>query len=444
MTYSRARPYKSLQKGAFGYFQLARHWRSDLTKSLPFDGFSFRLTRMNKALRLLRKQMNARPATPDARKADAMSSGQSDPLSDFAEESGLATQAVPKGAPEPVSHVKPSAPSPLQPGRPVRPSVRVRWPASATAFVALALAVAGLIWVYQQLIPIDAATPKLAKLNIVTEPAGIDVIVNGELKGVSPLSMSLAAGAQSVTLRQGTDERVVPLTLTAGAEVTHHIEFTPRPAVVASTLGGISVVTDPAGAQVEVDGKVRGISPLALKDLASSDHKVRVIGANGSAERTVAVTSGTTTAVVFALPKTSAPIAGWVAVAAPFDVQVSEGANIVGTGKAAKIMLPAGRHTISLANAALQYESERTVDIAAGQTATVRVDAPKVPISANARPWADVTIDGTNVGQTPIANMPISIGTHEILFRHPQLGERRQTVVVTAKGPNRIAVDMTK
>ena len=374
-----------------------------------------------------------------------MSAGDSDALSAFAEESGLATPAAPKATPEPVNHAKASPQaSPLKPARAaVRPSVRVRWPASATAFIALALAVGGLIWVYQQLIPIDAATPKLAKLNIVTEPAGIDVIVNGELKGVSPLSMSLAAGAQSVTLRQGTDERVLPLTLAAGAEVTHHIEFAPRPAVSAA-LGGISVVTDPAGAQVEVDGKVRGVSPLALKDLVSSDHKVRVIGANGSAERTVAVTSGTTTAVVFALPKSSSPMAGWVAVASPFDVQVSEGANIVGTGKAAKIMLPAGRHTISLSNAALQYESERTIDVAAGQTATVRVDAPKVPMSANARPWADVTIDGANVGQTPIANLSMSIGTHEIVFRHPQLGERRQTVVVTAKGPNRIAVDLTK
>jgi hypothetical protein len=373
-----------------------------------------------------------------------MSAGESDALSAFAEESGLAAPAAPKGTPEPVSHARPSAAAAsLKPARPVRPAVRVRWPASATAFIALALAVASLIWVYQQLIPIDAATPKLAKLNIVTEPAGIDVLVNGELKGVSPLSMSLAAGAQSVTLRQGSDERVMPLTLTAGAEVTHHIEFAPRPTVTAS-LGGISVVTDPTGAQVEVDGKVRGVSPLALKDLVSADHKVRVVGANGSAERTVAVTSGTTTSVVFALPKSSSPMAGWVTVAAPFDVQVSEGDNIVGTGKAAKIMLPAGRHTILMANAALQYESERTVDVSAGQTTTLRVDAPKVPMSANARPWADVTIDGANVGQTPIANLSISIGTHEILFRHPQLGDRRQTVVVTAKGPNRIAVDLTK
>ena len=137
-------------------------------------------------------------------------------------------------------------------------------------------------------------------------------------------------------------------------------------------------------------------------------------------------------------------MAGWVAIVAPFDVQVSEGSNIVGTGRSAKIMLPAGRHTFTLTNDALQFDTERTVDVAAGQTATVRVDAPKVPISANARPWADVIIDGANVGQTPIANLSVSVGTHEILFRHPQLGERRQTIVVTAKGPNRIAVDLTK
>jgi hypothetical protein len=31
-----------------------------------------------------------------------------------------------------------------------------------------------------------------------------------------------------------------------------------------------------------------------------------------------------------------------------------------------------------------------------------------------------------------------------MVFRHPQLGERKQTVMVTAKGPNRIAVDLTK
>jgi hypothetical protein len=38
----------------------------------------------------------------------------------------------------------------------------------------------------------------------------------------------------------------------------------------------------------------------------------------------------------------------------------------------------------------------------------------------------------------------LPVGTHEITFRHPQLGERTQTVVVTAKGVNRVAVDLTR
>ena len=57
----------------------------------------------------------------------------------------------------------------------------------------------------------------------------------------------------------------------------------------------------------------------------------------------------------------------------------------------------------------------------------------------NARPWAEVTLDGSSVGQTPLSNLLVTVGTHELVFRHPQFGERRQSVVVTAKGPNRIA-----
>jgi hypothetical protein len=65
-------------------------------------------------------------------------------------------------------------------------------------------------------------------------------------------------------------------------------------------------------------------------------------------------------------------------------------------------------------------------------------------VSVNARPWADVIIDGKDVGQTPIANLRLPIGTHQAIFRNPEFGERRQSIVVTAKGPNRFAVDLTK
>jgi serine/threonine-protein kinase len=61
-------------------------------------------------------------------------------------------------------------------------------------------------------------------------------------------------------------------------------------------------------------------------------------------------------------------------------------------------------------------------------------------LSINATPWADVLLDGQAIGTTPLANLSVPIGTHEIICRHPQLGERRQTVTVKAGSPLRVGI----
>jgi hypothetical protein len=50
-----------------------------------------------------------------------------------------------------------------------------------------------------------------------------------------------------------------------------------------------------------------------------------------------------------------------------------------------------------------------------------------------------VWIDNRPVGDTPLANLDIAIGEHQIVFRHPQLGERRQNVIVRADAPARVS-----
>ena len=78
------------------------------------------------------------------------------------------------------------------------------------------------------------------------------------------------------------------------------------------------------------------------------------------------------------------------------------------------------------------------------QAASVAVIAPKGLLNVNARPWADVLIDGVAAGQTPLANVEVSAGPHEITFRHPELGERIERIVVKASGVNRVAVNLSK
>jgi PEGA domain len=325
-----------------------------------------------------------------------------------------------------------------------------RWlvPAAACGIVIAAGALA--FRPIQRRFQAGGAAPRVATLSLETRPAGAEVLIDGRRLGESPLTLTMTAGTHTMTLRHGRDQRTMPLTLTAGAVVTQYLEFAPSESPVAQT-GRISIITDPPGARVKVDGDPRGISPVVVTALSAANHLVTVTGATGTAERTIPVQGGETTAVVFSLPRLpaasstlSAPVGGWLAVVSPFELQVVERDEVVGTSGATRIMLPSGRHDVDLVNQTLDYREGRTIQVAPGKLTTLRIDAPKGTLNANARPWADVLIDGNNVGQTPIANLTIPIGTHQVVFRHPQLGERRQTIVVTVKGPNRIAMDLSK
>ena len=65
-------------------------------------------------------------------------------------------------------------------------------------------------------------------------------------------------------------------------------------------------------------------------------------------------------------------------------------------------------------------------------------------MNINAQPWAEVWVDGQRIGETPIGNLSRPVGPHEVVLRHPEFGERRETVIVTLKQPARLGVDMRK
>ena len=283
---------------------------------------------------------------------------------------------------------------------------------------------------------------KDARVSIETRPSAAQVLIDGQPRGVTPIALLLKPGAHTMVVRTAQDERVVPLSLTAGAEVAQYFEMETAPAAIVA--GRISIVTDPPGARVSIDGRPVGLSPVTALELTAAQYKVTVTSETGSAERTVTVEPGAVASVVFSLPKVQAPLAGWLAVSAPFELQITEGTDVIGSGGASKIMLAAGRHDIILTNRTLEYQETRKIEVTPGKVTTVRVDPPRAMLSANARPWADVFVDGTSVGQTPISNLAVPIGTHQVLFRHPQLGERRESVVVNVKGPNRVAADFSK
>jgi hypothetical protein len=301
---------------------------------------------------------------------------------------------------------------------------------------------AGLAVLYGPRLLGNRASTAPGRVTIGTTPIGVEVFIDGQSRGRTPLSVEVPPGSHSLKLQRGSDERTLPLQVGAGADVTQHYEFAPEPAAAAAT-STLSITTDPPGARVMIDGEARGTSPLIVPDLTVARHRVSVTGENGTVERQVTTEAGVTSSLVFSLPKAPAVSAGWIAVQSPFEVQVVERGDVVGSSASPKFMIPTGVHEVDLVNETLGFKEHRRIDVNQGSTATVKIDA-RAPINANARPWADVLIDGQPVGQTPIANLSLTLGTHQIIFRHPELGERQQVLVVTASGPNRVAVDLTK
>jgi hypothetical protein len=234
---------------------------------------------------------------------------------------------------------------------------------------------------------------------------------------------------------------MIPVTVTPGTQVTQYIELPKNE----PTVGQLQVRTDPAGAQVTVDGVPHGRSPALVADLAAGDHVVVVGSDFGSVKQTVTIEPGATASLLVPLAAPEGtPVSGWISVAASIDLQVYEHERLLGASQSDRIMVAAGRHDLELVNDALGYRTARTVQVAAGKVLPIKVDIPKGTISLNAIPWAEVWIDGESAGQTPIGNLSLSIGAHDVVFRHPDLGEQHQTAVVTLKEPTRLSVDLRK
>ncbi|MEP6916128.1 MAG: PEGA domain-containing protein [Acidobacteriota bacterium] len=284
-----------------------------------------------------------------------------------------------------------------------------------------------------------AAPAVTGALVVQSNPVGVAVFVDGVDRGRTPARLELPPGSHILELRGSGVPRVIPLNITAGAEVSQYLEFAEAPAT-----GQLAVQSEPAGAKVLVDGADRGVAPLTITDLAPGDHLVELQANGASARHTVSVQAGGTASLVLpvGVAPTAGPVSGWVTVKAPFSLEIREDGRLLGSTDSDRIMMAAGRHELELVSEPLAYHVSRVVQVLPGKVAAVTLDLPKGVISLNATPWAEVWIDGERVGETPMGNVSVTIGPHEVVFKHPQLGEKRHAVSVTLAGPTRLSVDM--
>ena len=210
----------------------------------------------------------------------------------------------------------------------------------------------------------------------------------------------------------------------------------PRPSNLpaATPTGVLHVRSTPPGARVVVDGRARGVTPLDLADLRPGRHEVALESDAGSITRTVTMSANAAATIDEAI------FSGFVTVYAPFEVTVSEGGRVLRADDRQQMMLPPGPHDLRIANRALGYEMVRRVDVKPGEATTIQLTPDPSPLTVTASEPAEVWLDGTRIGETPLYAVPVPLGVHEIVVRRAAGGERRLTTTVGSK-PVTLTVD---
>jgi hypothetical protein len=323
-----------------------------------------------------------------------------------------------------------------------RTGVAPIWRMVAIGFSVVAAVETGIIvWSFGA----SAVSPSSGTVVIESKPSGAQVKIDGQDKGATPLSTKVPAGTHVIEIASGGEPRVIPVSLEAGQTFAQYVEL-----ASSASLGRVAVASTPTGATILLDGQPRGTAPAEIADVSAGEHEL-TLELNGMRVRqAVTVTAGTTTTVAVPMSGPGAavippppPTTGVLLVSVPFEMQIFEGDKLLGvTGD--RLTLQPGAHDLQVVSETLAFKASLHAEIVAGKSTRLTVALPKGVIHLNAAPWAEVWIDGDKVGETPIGNLPITIGPHEIVFKHPELGEQHHAATVTAGTPTRLSVDLRK
>ena len=125
-------------------------------------------------------------------------------------------------------------------------------------------------------------------IDVMSEPAGAEVTVNGIVRGKTPLKVSgVPKGRATVKFHlDGFVDEVRELAINAGDVQT-------LPIVLKGLPGTLHLVSVPEGARFYVNGEARGKGPLALPGLKPGDYLVRAeLEGHGTVDRTVHLGNG--------------------------------------------------------------------------------------------------------------------------------------------------------
>jgi hypothetical protein len=243
--------------------------------------------------------------------------------------------------------------------------------------------------------------------------AGVLLVAGIAVSAKIPWWIKVADGVRSIAATTGSSAKPAP-------------EAQKAVPVTSPDAGDLLVETTPAGAKVLLDGKAVGTTPLTLNAVTPGKHMLVLQSDEGTIRREVSVRAGER----FVAQETFMP--GWLAVHSRIPLDVMMNGKRIGASGDGQLLLPPGRHTVTLSSAQYNYLGTTTVEIDPGRVREHNVKLPLGRVNIDAPAGAEVWIEGERVGEAPMRDVRVPIGTREVIVKHPSFGERREFVEVLA------------
>jgi hypothetical protein len=250
---------------------------------------------------------------------------------------------------------------------------------------------------------------RLGRLHLESRPSGARVVKQGRTLGTTPLDVELPTGSQFLEVRGRHSTYTLAITIHPRQEARERVSLPEagNPAIV-------TVNTEPQKVTVLLDGEPRGAGPVRLAGVVPGYHTIAAGNDVNRVEREIVVGAGSR--VEFTLA-----VSGWMEVTSSLPVQVRLGGKVIeGTGR---VGLSPGRHRVEFLNPELGLRDVQDVLVEAGKVTPVTVGGTAAPVALTADAPSDVFIDGRPAGRTPLTNVMVPLGAHQVRFSSARLGE---------------------
>jgi hypothetical protein len=201
----------------------------------------------------------------------------------------------------------------------------------------------------------------------------------------------------------------------------------------------LPLASEPAGAEIWVDGAATGLRTPASVDLKLCEAHAVELRLQGHEAARLDLRQGEDWQARSADPLALAKIPdGSVRLpAAPYEVEVfHQGRRLGSAGQT--LTLPPGRTRLILRNDSLFLEQPVEVNVRPGSTEALAIQFPPPgALSVHAQPSnCSIALDGRDVGAPPILNLPVAAGAHQVRCRLLTSGEEKTQKVVIDPGRN--------